>query len=136
MCFLLSTGYTLLCLPSSKPWSPPTTPGACADQSSLFLANRLAQERIKMQYVSIMDRQKNMDKSSEDYKRLDSIFYSLVKKEDSLRHEMTILAAALFPATTVPGPHFRGSDLSRPSARTSPAMVCLGVRQSTTQMLG
>lgn len=136
MFFLLSTGFTLLCLPPSKPWSPPTTSGACADQSSLFLANRLAQERIKMQYVSIMDRQKNMDRDSDTYKRLDSIFYSLVKEEDNLRHEMTILAAALFPATTAPAPHFRGSDLSRPSAHTSPAMGCLGARQSTTQRLG
>ena len=134
-CVLFSTGSTSLCLPPSKP-SSPTTPGALQGASILFQTNRLAQERIKLQYVSIMERQKHMERTSEDYKRLDCLFYTLIKEEDRLRHEMTILAAALSPAAAGPEPRFRGSDTSRLSSHTNHAMGYSEARQNTTQRLG
>ena len=135
MCALFSTGFTSLCLLPFRQLSL-TTPGACQDPSTLFLANRLAQERIKLQYVSIMDRQRNMERASEDYRRLDCLFYNLVHQEDILRREMTVLAAALYPATTAPAQRFRGSDSSQPFSRMNPAEVCQEVRRNKTQRPG
>ena len=94
-CALLSTGLTSLSLPLFG--QSLTTLEACQDPSTLFLANRVAQERIKRHYVSIMDRQKHMDTRSGEYRRLDCLFYSLVKEEDRLRHEMTVLVKNLKP---------------------------------------
>jgi hypothetical protein len=135
--FLLLTSTTLalrhnLTLPSVSF----ATPGALPSPYSLLLSNRLAQARIKLQYVSIMERQKSIDRNSDEYRRLDSLFYSLVRDEDYLRHEMTLLVASLFPAKAGLAPRPRDSDISRPSARINRVMGCLLARQSMTRMLG
>ena len=59
--------------------------------------NRLAQERIKMEYVKIMEEQKSLSRDSEEYRRLDEKFYAFVKIEDRLRRDMTLLVARRWP---------------------------------------
>ena len=130
----LSTSLTNRCLIPLRPSS--TTAGAFQDPSTLFLANRMAQERIKRQYVSIMDQQKHVDIYSGEYGRLDCLFYSLVKEEDRLRHEMTVLVKHLKQPHNWPGESrfpFAASDFYSDSTGPSRPRTTTGRTETPTR---